>query len=440
MVEASVAVHSSPDAEIAARKAAKSAMDGLRGDADLAIVLLSDRYRTKTCYSEALHSIQKQIGEQTPIIGCIAPVIFASGELPTIRGAALMLLRGSDIKFVTLAFQNAKTKARVIAKQMVKKYLPYIESSTAYTVLMYAAGPVFAEDTYESLEITNSWFAQKLTPIFSRFFGILSRRLAKKGMGRPTDYIDNLIELLANKGIRNIVGGNSIQHKALFAYEFFNTDVLSNSVVSCLLTSEKLKFGIGWSYGATPTGRKITVDKALTGGVILRANKKGGQEAILEKTGITKTYIEKELASESYALLYHLHGVKDETSGKYFPYVSTAPPNLDSIMSFIPERSLKPGNEIELLVQSGEDILASIEACLREATANIRRPEFAIICECSNRAFALGDKILREDGIIKEILGADVPYIGFGGGGEFSYKPEGYHYVCSTIHALVVGE
>jgi len=440
MVEASVAVHSSPDAEIAAHEAAKSAMDGLQGDADLAIVFLSDRYRTKTCYSEALHAIQKQIGEQTPIIGCIAPVVFASGELPTIRGAALMLLRSADIKFVPLAFQHARMKAKNIAKQMAKRYLPYIKSSTDYTALLCASGPVLPEDIYDSLEITNSWFAQRLTPIFSRIFGIISKRLAKKGMGRPTDYIDTLIEMLAKKGIRNVIGGNSIQHKALFAYEFFNMDVMSNSVVSCLLASDKLRFGIGWSYGATPTGRKITIDKALRDGLILKANKKAGQEAILEKTGITKTYIEKELVTESYALLYHLHGVRDETTGNYFPYVSTAPPNLDSIMSFIPKRSLKPGNEIELLVQSGEDILASIETCLREATVNIRRPEFAIIFECSNRAFALGDKILREDGIIKEILGADVPYIGFGGGGEFSYKPEGYHYVCSTIHALVVGE
>jgi len=440
MVEASVAMHSSPDAEIAAREAAKSAMGRIRGDADLAIVLLSDRYHTKTCYSKALRAVQKQIGQQTPIIGCITPVVFASGEMPTIRGAALMLLRSKDIKFVPLAFQNARMNTRNIAKQISKRYLPYIESSTAYACFMLASGPIFAEGTYESLEITNSWFAQRLTPIFSRIFGAINRRMEKKGKGRPTDYIDKLIEMLADNGIKNIIGGNSISHKALFAYEFFNTDVLSNSVVSCLLASDKLKFGIGWSYGATPTGKVITIDKALSGGILLRANKKRGQKAILEKTGITKTYIEKELASAGYALLYHLHGVRDKTTGKYFPYVSTAPPNLDSIMSFIPERSLKPGNEIELLIQSGEHILASIEACLRDATTKIRHPEFAIICECANRAFALGDKILLEDGIIRKTLGADVPYIGFGGGGEFSYKAEGYHYVCSTIHALVAGE
>lgn len=439
LVEASVAVHSSADAEIAAREAAKNAMGRIRGDADLALVLITDRYPSKSCYSQALQAIQQQIGEQTPIVGCITPVVFASREIPTIQGVALMLLRSTDIKFVPLAFQNARVKARDIAKQMVKRFLPFIESSAAYSVLMCASGPVLPKDIYRSLEVTNSWFAQRLTPIFSRIFGYISRRLMKKGMGSPTSYIDTLVQVLANKGITNVVGGNSINHKALFAYEFFNTDVLSNSVVSCLLTSDKLKFGIGWSFGATPTGKKITIDKTL-GSLILRANKKSGQEAILEQTGITKTYIEEELASESYALLYHLHGVRDSTSGNYFPYVSTIPPNLSSFMSFIPERSLKPGKELEFLIQSGEDILTSIRTCLIEATANIHRPEFAIIFECSNRAFALGDKILREDKIIREILGADVPYIGFGGGGEFSYKPEGYHYVCSTIHALVAGE
>jgi len=114
-------------------------------------------------------------------------------------------------------------------------------------------------------------------------------------------------------------------------------------------------------------------------------------------------------------------------------------PKLDAALSLIPDRALKSGIEIEILIQSGEDILKSVEGCLNKATANIRRPAFAIIFECVNRAFALGDKILREDDIIKENLGADVPYIGFGGGGEFCYKPAGFHYVCSTIHALVVG-
>ncbi|MFQ5818861.1 MAG: FIST N-terminal domain-containing protein [Candidatus Heimdallarchaeota archaeon] len=440
MVEASVAMQSSPDAEVAAREAAKSAMGRIRGEADLAIVFLSDRYRTKTCYSQALQAIQKQVGEQTPIIGCITPVIFASGELPTIRGAALMLLRSSDLKVVPLAYQNARVNARNIAKQMAKRYLPQINLSTAYAVIMFASGPIYPEGTYNSLEVTKSWLARRLTPIFSLIYGFATRRLVKKGLLRPTDYIDQLVETLGSKGIREVVGGNSFNWNALFAYEFFNTEIMNNSVVSCLLASDKLKFGIGWSYGATPTGRKMTIDKVLKGGLILGANKKGGQDALFESTGITKTYVEENLANQNYALLHHLQSVRDNTSGIYFPYISSVPPNLDSVVGSMPDRSLKPDNEIELLIQSGEDILGSVGACLREATTNIHRPKFAIIFECSNRAFALGDKIHREDGLIRETLGEDFPYIGFGGGGEFSYKAEGYHYVCSTIHALVAGE
>lgn len=439
MVEASVAVHSSSNAEIAAREVTTTAMGRLRGDADLAIVFMSDHYRTEASYTDALLTIKKQLGEQTPIVGCIAPVVFASDEMPTIHGAALMLLRSKDIKFMPLAFPQAKVKAKDIAKQMAKRYLPYIETSTSYVNFMFGSGPVYPPEVYISLEATNSWFAQRLTPIFSPIFRFLGKRLAKKGLLGPTNYIDMLIKTLESKGIRNVVGGNSIHRKAYYAYEFFNTEVMSNSIISCLLASNKFKFGIGWSYGATPTGRTITVDKALSGGVILGANRKGGQQAILETTGISKVYVEKNLAKDNYALLHHLLGVKDKDSGEYYPYITAMPPDLDSALSLIPDRVLKSGIEIEILIQSGEDILKSVAGCLNQATADIQRPEFAIIFECMNRALALGDKILREDDIIKENLGVDVPYIGFGGGGEFCNKPTGFHYVCSTIHALVVG-
>ncbi len=439
MVEASVAVHSSPNAEIAIREAAINARGQLRGDADLAIVFMSDRYRTETSYKEALQVLQKQIGEETPIVGCMTPVVFASNEHPTINGAAIMLLRSKDIKILPLAFPNARSNAKKIANQIAKQYIPDIEKSTSYVNFMFGSGPIYPPEIYPSLEITKSWFARRLTSIFSPIFGYIGKRLAKKGQLGPTNYIDQLVNTLANNGIQNVIGGNSIHHKAHYAYEFFNSDVLSNSVVSCLLASNIIKFGIGWSYGATPTGKIIKVDKALKGGIILQADKKSGQDAIFESSGIPKDYPAKDLINVNYALLHHLQGIKDKSSGEYYPYVSLVPPNIDSILSLIPDKSLKPGAEIEILIQSGEDILNSVGECLNKATADIRNPEFAIIFECSNRAFALGDKIRREDDIIKESLGEDVPYIGFGGGGEFSHKPAGYHYVCSTIHALVAG-
>ncbi len=440
-MQVSVGMGDSPDPSKAGKIAGEEILSGITGDPDFVFVFIADGYHSRDKTQLALSAFKKEIGEHIPSIGCLSPDIFVSGNLPTIKGVAALALKGTEIKLYPAYGENFRKKHNKIANNFADLYNPVISEYEHNATVLLPSGPIYPPQSLDDLKVSNTWFAHKATPIFGAVTKQILSSQAKKGQGRPTEAVSGLINRLAKKGLENTIGGNSIAVSANYAYEFFNDKILENSVVACQLVSNTYKFGIGWSFAGKPIKDTLKVKKSIPGGIILEANEKNAVPAMLDATNIRKDELEPFFSRYAYALVYHLCVASDPSfPDDGYPYITIATPFLDGLVSMIPNDAIKSGSEVKIYSQSGDEILDSIYPCFDIAMKDIKKPEFALIFECANRAYALHDKIHQEMPIFEEILGEDTPFIGFGGGGEFSYKGAGYHYVNSTIHALVVGQ
>jgi hypothetical protein len=393
MIKAGVGRSNNPDAIKAGAEACKQALSQAGEKADLIIV-----FSTVAHDQEKMLKGVRSVSKEIPLVGCSD-----SGEIttegPVSKQVAVMAL-SSDVIDFTIGVGEGTDK----------------DSSKA--------GKKAAEEVKK----------QTKTPI--SLFIMLLDGLAENGA-------------VAVRGAQGILGNNfpiiggSAGDDFLFkkTYEYYDDRVLSNSMIGIGL-SGKFSFGVGVRHGWEPIGLPMKVTKA-EGAKLIEVNNRPALSIYEDYFGKKAEELIKEPIARM-AYTYPL-GMSVEGSSELLirDVVIANEKGEITCAAEIPE-----GSEIRLMLGDPEKAIQAAKEAAEGALAQLKgaKPKVIFVFNCMARCKLLGARIGEEIAAIQEILGKDVPLIGFYTYGEQAplggiIGPECFSaFHNETMALLVLGE
>ena len=367
MIKAGVGRSNNPDATKAGAEACQKAMDQVGGEADLITVFSTVAYDQKKML-EGVRSVSGEI----PLVGCSD-----SGEIttegPVSKHVAVKALKADNISFaigVGTGADKDSHKAGVMAAREVKKK---------------AEG-----------EVT--------------LFMAITEGLAENGAAIP-------------RGIQEVFGrnfpivGGAAGDDFLFqkTYQYCNDQVLTGAVVGVGL-SGKFSFGVGVRHGWEPIGLPMKVTKAK-GAKLIEVNNRPALSIYEDYFGKKAEELIKEPIARM-AYTYPL-GMSVEGSPELLirDVVIATEKGEITCAAEIPE-----GSEIRLMLGDPEKAIQAAKETAEGALAQLKgaKPKAVFVFDCMARNKLLGARIGEEIVAIQEVLGKEVPLIGFYTYGELA--------------------
>jgi len=390
MIKTGVGRSNNPDAAKAGAEAAKEALTEAGGKANLIIVFSTVAYDQKKML-DGVRTISKEI----PLVGCSD-----SGEIttegPVSKHVAVMALNTPDIEWtigVGKGTDKDSHKAGAMAAREVKKK---------------AKGEI-------------------------SLFTMLLDGLAENGAA-------------AVRGVQEVFGknfpimGGSAGDDFLFqkTYQYFNKQVLTNAVVGIGL-SGKFSFGVGVRHGWEPIGLPMKVTKAK-GAKLIEVNNRPALSIYEDYFGKKAEELIKEPIARM-AYTYPL-GMSVEGSPELLirDVVIANEKGEITCAAEIPE-----GSEIRLMLGDYEKAIQAAKEAAENALAQLKgaKPKAIFVFNCVARYKLLGARIGEEIAAIQNVLGKEVPLIGFYTYGEQAplggvLGPECFSVFHNETMALVV--
>ncbi len=227
--------------------------------------------------------------------------------------------------------------------------------------------------------------------------------------GNPSAIIRGIVSQLGTKF--PIVGGSAGDNgKFVETKQFFQEEVLNDAVVG-VGVSGKFLYSVGINHGWSPVGAPRTVT-AAEGTLVKTINDKPAISLYADYLGEEQVANLKEFTLGEVALSYPL-GVQDPSSGEM---LLRAPFGVKDDGSIVCGGEIKPGQVIQLMVGSKEDAIIAARKAAETAMSGLgKKPEAAFIfsCHVRNTLYANLEASSAETKAIQEVIGADVPMIGF---------------------------
>ncbi len=374
------------EAALFARRQAKETV------ADLVIVFASANFEQK----ELLEGVISVSGITAPLVGCSG-----AGEI-TVEGAekravAVMLISSDKIEFTTGLGEKIKENARVAghhaAREAVKKG---IKNRSVFMML-----------------------PDGLT-------------------GNGADVIRGIQETLGTSF--PIVGG-SAGDEFLFerAFQYYNGKIFSNSVCGVLFGG-KIAFGVGARHGWRPLGKHRKVTRARLNKIMKIDNKPAVE--------IYENYFGKDIDNlrEPLARMAILYPLGMAIPGEEEYLVRNAL-RVEEDGSLVCVGEVPEGSDIRLMMSSKEFVLEAAKIAANEALMGMQgvKIKLAIIFNSVSRNKLLGRMAQKEIDLVREVLGRDVPIVGFYSYGEQAPLRAEMHIGKSYFHnesivILAIGE
>lgn len=207
-----------------------------------------------------------------------------------------------------------------------------------------------------------------------------------------------------------VVGGASgddFQFKK--TYQYLNDKVYSDSVVGLGLTGD-FKIGIGVKHGWIPVGAPMKVTKSK-GGVLYEVNGMPAIKVYEDYFGVEEASVLKTETLAKLAITYPL-GIKVEDSEEL---LIRDPLSVDANGSITCAAEIPEGSDIRLMIGSIEEAVKVAKMAAKNALDQLEgaTPKAIIIFNCIARNKLFGSRSGEEIAAIQEVLGRDVPLIGF---------------------------
>jgi len=422
----------------ATKQVIKDVIEDINGTPDFVVVAFTPNYNEKRKYEEALSRICEESGTDN-IIGGTFPGVATSNSLPTIQGCAVMAVKTDEMKIQSpFAYSNVRTKPNKGAQKIQEAYDNANETSKMGFLL--TTGPFFQPNAFEQMKTLDTIFALKFRKMFNLIGRLINKNMGKNGYGTTT-FADRILKILAERGVKNLIGGATIDLNMKSCFQFAGDKVFRNALVGTVFSSNKLHFGHSWTFDKSQKNKNYSfTDYLKSSGYIQKIDKKPANEAFLDLIGIPKDLYEEAFSKFSYASLLYLSAIKDEKED-YVPFVSVCHPILDGVVSTVPERVFDGSDtKADFFTQSGTGIQRSAFECAKDITRNLSNLRFGVFVNCSNRLLIAGDKIDKENAMIKEAIGKEIPFITLYSGGEFSLINGRPIYSAVSVHGMVAGE
>ena len=360
MIKAGVGRSNNPDATKAGAEACKQALSQAGNKADLIVLFSTVAYEQEKML-KGVRSVSKEI----PLAGC-SDFGEITTEGPVSKHVAVMALNTPDIKW-TIGIGKGTNKDS------------------------FKAGKEAAEEV---------------------------KKKAKAPLSLFTMFLDGLAEngAAAVRGVQEVFGknfpimGGSAGDDFLFkkTYQYYNDQVLSNAMVG-IGFSGKFSFGVGVRHGWEPIGLPMKVTKAK-GGKLIEVNNRPALSIYEDYFGKKAEELIKEPIARM-AYTYPL-GMSVEGSPEFLirDVVIANEKGEITCAAEIPE-----GSEIRLMLGDYEKAIQAAKGAAENALTQLKgvSPKAIFIFNCVARYKLLGARIGEEIAAIQNVLGKDVPLIGF---------------------------
>jgi len=360
MIKTGVGKSNNPDAAKAGAEAAKEALTEAGDKANLIIVFSTIAYDQEKML-EGVRSVSKEI----PLAGC-SDFGEITNEGPVSKHVAVMALSSDTINF-TIGIGEGTDKDS------------------------HKAGAMAAREVKEKTKEETSLFVMLLDG------------LAENGAA-------------AVRGVQEVFGknfpimGGSAGDDFLFqkTYQYYNDQVLTNAMVGIGL-SGKFSFGVGVKHGWEPIGLPMKVTKAV-GGKLIEVNNRPALSIYEDYFGRKAEELIKEPIARM-AYTYPL-GMSVEGSPELLirDVVIANEKGEITCAAEIPE-----GSEIRLMLGDSDKAIQSAKEAAENALAQLKgtKPKAIFVFNCVARHKLLGARIGEEIMAIQNVLGEEVPLIGF---------------------------
>ena len=360
MIKTAIGTSDNKDAFEAGSFACQQAIDKVGGQAELIIVFSSVSYDQEKMIS-GVRSVSKEI----PLVGCSD-----SGEIttngPTSKQVAVMALSADNIDFVIGVGLGADKDS-------------------------YAAGMAAAKQVKEK---------------------------SVKVLSLVMTFLDGLAENGAAvvRGIQEVLGkdmpivGGSAGDDFLFkkTFQYYNDQIMTNAVISIGFSGEFF-FGVGVRHGWKPIGLPMKVTEAK-GSRIIKVN---NHPAL----SIYEDYFGKkaeELIREPIARMAYTYPLGMSVKGSEELLIrDVVIANEQGEITCAAE--IEQGSEIRLMLGEEERAILAAQEAAKQALSQLNgvEPKAIFVFNCMARKKLLGANIKNEIDAIQEVLGKQVPMIGF---------------------------
>ncbi|MDI6602513.1 MAG: FIST N-terminal domain-containing protein [Patescibacteria group bacterium] len=360
MIKAGVGRSNNPDPIKAGAEACEKALTQAGDKADLIVVFSTVAYDQKKML-EGVRSISKE----TPLVGC-SDSGEITGEGPVSKHVAVMALSSDTIDFtigVGEGTDKDSHKAGAEAAREIKKKAK--GDISLFTMLL------------DGLAENGAAAVRGVQEVFGKNFPIMGGS-----------------------------AGDDFQFKN--TYEYFNDQVLSNAVIG-IGFSGKFSFGVGVRHGWEPIGLPMKVTKA-EGAKLIEVNNRPALSIYEDYFGKKAEELIKEPIARM-AYTYPL-GMSVEGSPELLirDVVIADEKGVITCAAEIPE-----GSEIRLMLGDPDKAIQAAKEAAEGALAQLKgtEPKVVFVFDCMARNKLLGPRIGEEIVAIQNVLGKEVPLIGF---------------------------
>jgi len=393
MIKAGIGKSNNPDATKAGTEAAKQALSEAGGEANLIFVFSTVAYDQKKML-EGVRSVSKEI----PLVGCSD-----SGEIitegPVSKHVAVMALSSDTIDFIigvgTGAEKDSQKAGAMAAREIKEKAEGKIDLIMALT---------------EGLPENGAAIARGFQEVFGKNFPIIG----------------------------GAAGDDFLFQKT---YQYCNGQVLNGAVIGVGL-SGKFSFGVGVRHGWEPIGLPMKVTKTK-GAKLIEVNNRPA-------LSIYEDYFGKraeELIKEPIARMAYTYPLGMSVGGSpEFLIRDVVIANEKGEITCAAE--IPQGSEVRLMLGDPDKAIQSAKEAAKGALAQLKgvKPKVVFVFNCMARSKLLGARRGEEIAAIQEVLGKEIPLIGFYTYGELaplagSLGPECFSvWHNETMALLALGE
>ncbi len=438
MLNASVGFTTEKNSLTAGKAVAKEALAGLSGKPKIAILAVDCLSRKKFEYNDVLKGVREEIGPETQLIGNSTMGVMVNNRF-ALKSVGLMLLGGDVNVDSCFHYEHTRQNHADIADDLlrIKKGL---EPNPNRIMMMFQDGARFPPEMMDQQKMLNSRIVSLISGLVTRIFKKKLDEFVEQGKGFPP--VQELVGRLYENGWDIPAVGNVNNNIVDFQnFEFHDGKVYEDAVVGAILSgSGSTKFGTGYAAGAQSTGKFCKPTKGV-GGFLLKIDNKPALKGFCDAIGINPASL-KELRNQGYQNVYNLLGTREKVGEKEIIHLTgtiTNPEMENLVISGFPFN--KVPEQVEIFQSNPKILLQSTKDGIMDAMRGINNPKFLLGFDCIARLTAYGDNYPRVMDAIRDTIGADVPRMIMGAGGEiFGTKPNDLYWNQFTLITVVGGD
>jgi len=420
MLQVAVGTSTKENAREAGKEVAKNTLKQMKSKPNFFLLFSTIHYNDHGGFQEFLNGVWEVLPEGTPLIGGTVGG-FLNPQGCYAKGATAMAVSYQNMDITIGYGKKTKRNPKKAAKQCAQMIKAGLKNRYSHKFLFsFISGYVMPKIPGVK---SNSIIRSKIMARIMLSMLSLSEKISQKGLGREEDLLEELTKELPDFGLLHgsmvdiIKGGEN--------YQFFNKDVLMNSIV-CLGLETDIAFNQNFATGAEKTDMKFKItDITRDRQIIKKINNKPAfpeflramnwsEDSVYEFKWIDRvSRFPLAFYKNDYIMLRPTVMIMGDFMGCFG--------KIESDDVFIAH--MTPSN----MVQAVDDVLVC------------KKPEFGFFVSCLARQSFLGYKIYESQEKLKRYF-QDKPFILIFTAAEGIYTPDrGLYYLNETITSTIFG-